>query len=142
MLGATDILVSRGVTVDAMKSRPFRQALEIVNYLKSIGRLGEAVIIHLGTNNYVDKATLDEIMVPLADVDLVVFLTVHVPDKAWQNPNNLLIRDLPNRYGNVKILDWFDVASKNLGYLYKDRTHLTEEGQVFYSDVLMQAIGR
>ena len=142
MLGASDILVSRGVTVDAMKSRPFRQALEIVNYLKSVGRLGEVVIIHLGTNNYVDKATLDEIMVPLADVDLVVFLTVHVPDKAWQDPNNLLIRDLPNRYGNVKILDWFDIASKNLGYLYKDRTHLTEEGQVFYSDVLMQAIGR
>jgi len=142
MLGAADILQSRGVTVDAQKSRPFRQALEIANYLKSVGRLGETVVIHLGTNNYVDQTTLDEVMAPLADVDLVVVFTIHVPDKPWQDPNNVLIRDLPNRYGNVKILDWYDIASKNLGYLYSDRTHLTETGQVFYSDVLMQAIGK
>jgi hypothetical protein len=67
MLGAADILTERGITVDALKSRSFRQALEISNYVKSINRLGEFVIIHLGTNNYVDQETLDEIMVPLAD---------------------------------------------------------------------------
>ena len=69
MLGAANILTERGITVDALKSRPFRQALEIANYVKSIGRLGEFVIIHLGTNNYVDQETLDEIMVPLKDVE-------------------------------------------------------------------------
>jgi len=79
MLGAAKILTDRGITVDALKSRPFRQALEIVNYVKSINRLGEFVIIHLGTNNYVDQKTLDEIMVPLKDVDLVLLLTAHVP---------------------------------------------------------------
>jgi len=84
MLGAANVLTDRGITVDALKSRPFRQALEICNYLKSVNRLGEIVIIHLGTNNYVDQKTLDEIMVPLADVDTVVFVTNHVPGKKWQ----------------------------------------------------------
>jgi hypothetical protein len=141
MLGAADILTSRGVTVDAVKSRPYRQALEIVNYLKSVNRLGDFVIIHLGTNNFVDQQTLDEIMVPLADTELVLFLTAHVPDKRWQDPNNELIRALPDRYGNAKVLDWQQIASENLNYLYRDKVHLNREGQVFYADLIMQAVG-
>jgi hypothetical protein len=141
MLGAADILTSRGVTVDAVKSRPYRQALEIVNYLKSVNRLGDFVIIHLGTNNYVDEKTLDEIMAPLADTELVLFLTAHVPDKPWQDPNNALIRTLPDRYGNAKVLDWYQIASENLNYLYRDKVHLNKDGQVFYADLIMQAVG-
>ena len=82
MLGAADILTENGIIVDALKSRPFSQALEIVNFMKSVNRLGEAVIIHLGTNNYVNQKTLDAIMVALADVPIVLFLTTHVPEKA------------------------------------------------------------
>jgi peptidoglycan/LPS O-acetylase OafA/YrhL len=142
MLGAADILTKRGITVDALKNRAFIQALEIVNFMKSVNRLGEAVIIHLGTNNYVDQKTLDAIMVALADVPIVLFLTTHVPEKAWQDPNNVLIRALPDEYGNVKILDWYSVAEAHPEYLYGDEIHLNEVGQEGYADLIMQAIGR
>ena len=142
MLGAAQILTERGITVDALKSRPFRQALEIANYVKSINRLGEFVIIHLGTNNYVDQKTLDEIMVPLKDVDLVLFLTAHVPTRAWQDPNNALVRAMPNAYGNVKVLDWYQIAEEHPEYLYGDKVHLNNEGQKVYADLIMQAIGK
>ncbi|MEK7295347.1 MAG: acyltransferase family protein, partial [Actinomycetota bacterium] len=142
MLGAADILTKRGITVDALKSRAFIQALEIVNFLKSVNRLGEAVIIHLGTNNYVDRETLDAIMVALVDVPIVLFLTTHVPEKVWQDPNNLLIRALPDEYGNVKILDWYAIAEAHPEYLYGDEIHLNEVGQEVYADLIMQAIGR
>ncbi|MEO8362835.1 MAG: acyltransferase family protein [Ilumatobacteraceae bacterium] len=142
MLGAADILTVRGIVVDALKSRPFTQALEIVNYMKSVNRLGEAVIIHLGTNNYVSQETLDSIMVPLADVPIVLFLTTHVPEKPWQDPNNKLLNALPEEYGNVKILDWYAVAEAHPEYLYHDEVHLNEEGQQVYSDLILQAIGR
>ena len=142
MLGAANVLTERGITVDALKSRPFRQALEIGNYLKSVNRLGEIVIIHLGTNNYVDQKTLDEIMVPLADVDTVVFVTNHVPSKKWQDPNNLLMRAMPDKYGNVKILDWYTIAVAHPEYLYGDKIHLNPEGQAVYADLIMQAIGK
>jgi peptidoglycan/LPS O-acetylase OafA/YrhL len=142
MLGAADILIERGITVDALKSRSFRQALEISNYVKSINRLGEFVIVHLGTNNYVDQETLDEIMVPLADVDLVLFLTAHVPSKPWQDPNNVLVRAMPDKYGNVKVLDWYAYAQKHPEYLYGDKIHLNEEGQRVYADLIMQAVGK
>jgi len=142
MLGAARILTDRGITVDALKSRPFRQALEIANYVKSINRLGEFVIIHLGTNNFVDQKTLDEIMVPLKDVDLVLFVTAHVPTRKWQDPNNDLVRALPNVYGNVKVLDWYQIATEHPEYLHGDKVHLNNEGQKVYADLIMQAIGK
>lgn len=142
MLGAANILTERGITVDALKSRPFRQALEISNYVKSIGRLGEFVIIHLGTNGPVDQETLDEIMVPLKDVDIVLMVTAHVPTRKWQDPNNELIRAMPNAYGNVRVLDWFKVAEAHPEFLYGDKVHLNNEGQRIYADLIMQAIGK
>jgi hypothetical protein len=142
MLGAANVLTERGITVDALKSRPFRQALEIANYLKSVNRLGEIVIIHLGTNNYVDQKTLDEIMVPLSNVDTVVFVTNHVPTRKWQEPNNKLIRAMPDQYGNVKILDWYTIAVAHPEYLYGDKIHLNPEGQAVYADLIMQVIGK
>ena len=142
MLGAANVLTARGVTVDAVKSRPFRQALEIANYMKSVNRLGSVVIIHLGTNNTVDEKTLDEIMVPLHDVPLVLFVTVHVPSEVRQNTNNRRINELPARYENVKILDWFAVATAHPEYLYSDKTHIRPAGQKVYADLMMQAIGR
>ena len=142
MLGAANVLTRRGVTVDALKSRPYRQALEIANFMKSVNRLGSVVIIHLGTNNTVDEKTLDEIMVPLRDVSVVLFVTVHVPSEARQNTNNRLINELPLRYENVKILDWYSIALAHPEYLYSDKIHIRPEGQKIYADLMMQAIGR
>ena len=142
MLGAANVLTQRGVTVDALKSRPFRQALEIANFMKSVNRLGSVVIIHLGTNNTVDEKTLDEIMVPLRDVPVVLFVTVHVPSEVRQNTNNRRINELPLRYENVKILDWYSIALAHPEYLYSDKIHIRPEGQKIYADLMMQAIGR
>ena len=142
MLGAANVLTDRGVTVDAVKSRPYRQALEIANYMKSVNRLGSVVIIHLGTNNTVDESTLDEIMVPLKDVPLVLFVTVHVPSEVRQNTNNRRINELTSRYENVKVLDWYSIALAHPEYLYSDKIHIRPEGQKVYADLMMQAIGR
>jgi len=142
MLGAANVLTDRGVTVDAVKSRPYRQALEIANYMKSVNRLGSVVIIHLGTNNTVDETTLDEIMVPLKDVPLVLFVTVHVPSEVRQNTNNRRINEMTSRYENVKVLDWYSIALAHPEYLYSDKIHIRPEGQKVYADLMMQAIGR
>ena len=142
MLGAANVLTDRGVTVDAVKSRPYRQALEIANYMKSVNRLGSVVIIHLGTNNTVDETTLDEIMVPLKDVPLVLFVTVHVPSEVRQNTNNRRINELTSRYENIKVLDWYSIALAHPEYLYSDKIHIRPEGQKVYADLMMQAIGR
>ncbi|GDX14573.1 putative peptidoglycan O-acetyltransferase YrhL [Actinomycetes bacterium] len=142
MLGAARELTARGATVDAMKSRSVRQALEIVNYLKSVRRLGSIVVIHLGTNSTTTEEVLDQIMATLADTPLVLFLTVYVPSEPRQTINNRLINALPTKYANVKVLDWHSIAGQYPEYLYSDQTHLRPDGARFYADLIMQAVGR
>jgi hypothetical protein len=119
-----------------------RQALEIVNYLKSTRRLGSIVVIHLGTNNTATEAVFDEIMSTLRDTPLVVFLTVHVPSEPRQTINNRLISALPTKYANVKVLDWHAIVGQYPEYLYSDQTHLRPVGARFYADLIMQSVGR
>ncbi len=142
MLGAARELSARGATVDAMKSRSVRQALEIVNYLKSVRRLGSIVVIHLGTNSTTTEEVFDQIMATLADTPLVLFLTVHVPSEPRQSINNRLINALPTKYSNVKVLDWHTIVGQFPEYLYSDQTHLRPAGARFYADLIMQAVGR
>ncbi|NCZ92746.1 MAG: acetyltransferase, partial [Actinobacteria bacterium] len=49
---------------------------------------------------------------------------------------------MPNRYGNVTVLDWYTIAEQHPEYLYSDKIHLNPEGQAVYADLIMQAIGK
>ena len=142
MLGAAPEMSKYGITVDAKKSRPFKAALEIINYVKSIGALGEQVVVHLGTNSATSSETMDAIFAALADVDRVVVLTNAVPDHKWEESNNSLIRGLPDRYPNVSVLDWKLLVDPNPDWVYDDGTHLRPKGQVAYTEAIMKALGR
>lgn len=142
MLGAAPEMTKYGVTVDAQKSRPFKAALPIVNYVKSINALGSAVVIHLGTNSGTSVETIDSIVSVLAEVPLVLVLTNSVPGKNWEESNNRLIRALPERYPNVQIIDWKKYATKHPKWLYDDLTHLRPIGQKKYTALIMEALGR
>jgi lysophospholipase L1-like esterase len=52
------------------------------------------------------------------------------------------MRAMPDKYGNVKILDWYTIAEAHPEYLYGDKIHLNPEGQAVYADLIMQAIGK
>jgi hypothetical protein len=142
MLGAAPEMTKYGVTVDAQKSRPFKAALPIVNYVKSINALGSAVVIHLGTNSGTSQETIDSIISVLADVPQVLVLTNSVPGKDWEASNNRLIRALPERYPNVQIIDWKKYATDHPKWLYDDLTHLRPMGQRKYTALIMEALGR
>jgi peptidoglycan/LPS O-acetylase OafA/YrhL len=142
MLGAAPELSKYGITVDAKKSRPFKAALEIVNYVKSIGALGDEVVIHLGTNSGTTADTMDAIFTALADVDRVVVLTNAVPNHKWEEGNNTLIRALPDKFPNVTVVDWKLLVDPNPDWVYDDGTHLRPRGQVAYTEAIMAALGR
>ena len=142
MLGAAPELSKYGITVDAKKSRPFKAALEIVNYVKSIGALGDEVVIHLGTNSGTTSETMDAIFSTLSGVTKVVVLTNAVPDHKWEEANNSLIRALPDKFPNVTVLDWKLLVDPNPDWVYDDGTHLRPRGQVAYTEAVMGALGR
>jgi hypothetical protein len=141
MLGAATQLRELGYVVDAAISRQFKAGVDIVAYLNQSRVLGNVAIIHLGTNGPTSTPTLDAFFGQLAEVPLVLALTTRV-DKPWQDPNNELIRALPERWPNVKVLDWHALSDGQGDWFYDDNTHLRPAGARAYSELIAQAIGR
>ena len=142
MLGSASRMKSMGLTVDAAKNRQVIEALQIFNYYKSVNRLGDWVVIHLGTNGTTRASTFDEILAPLAGVKHVLVLTVKVPGREYQNINNAIINALPATHPNVTVLDWLGYARPHKDWFGSDGIHPNLTGQVNYVAFIMQALGR
>ncbi len=140
MRGAAEELTARGVAVDAVVSRQFTAFLPEVQAARDAGLIGSVVIVHLGTNGSFPQSSADQMMGILADVPVVVFVTGKA-DRGWINPNNAIIRALPERYPNVTVLDWEVLAAPCGDCFYADRIHLDPSGQQFYTDLLGQLVG-
>ena len=141
MLGSAKKLTARGIVVDAAKNRQVKDALQIINYYKSVNKLGDNVIIHLGTNGTTKQATYDSIISPLSGVKNVIVLTVRVPSREYEKLNNRIIKDLPTRYPNVRILDWYAHSKDHREWFGTDGTHPNDAGQDQYVDFIARAVG-
>ncbi|MEO1059516.1 MAG: hypothetical protein AAFY28_21635 [Actinomycetota bacterium] len=143
MLGAAPELQDRGFTVDATESRAFVNGLDVLLALAEGGRLGDVVVVHLGTNGPIGDADLDRAAMALGEVPNVVFVTNDLPASYnYAEGNNELIRALPERWPNVTVLDWANLAGMCPGdCLYDDQIHLRPVGQEYYADLVAGAVG-
>jgi hypothetical protein len=144
MLGAAPQLNAGGVEVNAAVSRQGKNVAEVIGQLKAGGKIGRIVIIQSGTNGPVSDATLDSMMsfLPAKDTPTVIFLTVRAP-RGWIADNNIRIRQLPDRFKNVKVLDWETESQKVSDQLAADGYHLrTTTAKQFYANLIFDAIGR
>ena len=142
MLGAAPTLTERGAVVNAEVSRQGRAAIQILADMKAYGLLGNVVVIHLGTNGSVSQETFDAMLDQARDVPLVLVLTVDV-DRGWTEPNNAVIRALPGRWPNVKVLDWQVESAGCIDDCFADDgIHLRASGRRYYTDAIWRAIGR
>ena len=126
------------VQIDAEESRPFGNATEILRTAKKENRLGEIVVIHLGTNNSsVPEEQFRRLMGLLADARLVLFLTVR-SDKtqACEVVNRELAALVPG-FPNARLLDWSTLSEAHPEFFYSDHTHLRPEGTQFYAEAIL-----
>ncbi len=144
MLGAAPQLQAGGLQVNAAVSRQGKNVAEVVGQLRAAGQVGRTIVIQTGTNGPVSDDTFDAIMshLPAEDTPLVVFMTVRAP-RGWIAENNIRIRQLPQRYPNVMVLDWEKESQKISGDLARDGYHLrTATAKQFYANLVFDAIGR
>jgi peptidoglycan/LPS O-acetylase OafA/YrhL len=140
MLGAAGELTTRGYTVDAVESRQFSDGRAIVEQLRSDGRLGDVVVVHLGTNGDIDPDDLTAMMDALAEVPRVLLLTIDV-DRSWTEGNNALIFDAASTYPNASVLYWADLAASCPGDCFQsDGFHLRPDGQTYYAELIDGAL--
>jgi peptidoglycan/LPS O-acetylase OafA/YrhL len=138
MLGAVEGLQKdiHGLTVvDAEVGLQVYAASDTLRYRRSLGQLGDVVIVHLGNNGTFTKGQFDEIMRILSGVDRVVFVNVAVP-RAWEDPNNEVIAEGVDRYPNAVLVDWHSASAVRPEIFYKDGYHLRPRGQRLYADLI------
>jgi len=112
-----------GVDVEAAVSRQWSEGEQVLQQLRTEGRLGAVVVVALGTNGPITDADFDSMMSVLAGASRVVFVTI-VVDRPWQDPNNEVLRDGVARYANTVIADWSALEAQNPEWVYSDGTHL------------------
>lgn len=139
---AGDLCLGQGMMlINAEESRSFRPALEILRTYKKEDRLGEVVVIHLGTNNSsIAPDQFRKVMDLLADRRLVLFLTVKSDKVEACDTVNRTLEVLLTGYPNARIFDWRTAAESHPNFFYTDRTHLRPEGAQYYAGMILAQI--
>ncbi|MEM9747517.1 MAG: acyltransferase family protein [Actinomycetota bacterium] len=141
MLGAAEELQELGFAVNAAESRSFGNGLDVVTQLASDERLGDYVVVHLGTNGPIDTAELDQMMAALQPVPNVVLVENDV-DRNWEAGNNAALAAAAAANPNAQLLYWSGLAGDCSGdCIYNDGIHLKSTGARYYSRLLAGLLG-
>ncbi len=138
MLGAMNSLYKvfpKGY-VDAKVSRADCEVPNILRNLINKDKIGEVVVIGLGTNGSCGNGTRNEILNILKDKK-VFWLTVTNDRQVHINTH---IKSLANDNDNVYLVDWETISKGHRDYFASDGIHLTGKGQAAYSKAIYDAI--
>ena len=141
MLGAAEELRARGFRrVDAVVSRQFYSADDVLRSYRSRGRLPRIVVIGLGTNG---TATLSQCHSAVAAAPRrAVFLVNNRVPRSWQASNNRVLRACAGDFGRVRLINWYRKSSGHSGWIASDGYHLTSVGQKRYARFVDSRIDR
>jgi peptidoglycan/LPS O-acetylase OafA/YrhL len=139
MLGASSELraaFGRNLVIDASVSRQFSQGYSEVLADERVAH-ASTVVVHLGTNGFVDFDELKTMLDGLRKVPRVVLVTVRVP-RIWQDSVNNALAYAAKHWPNVVLADWHSVASANQGLLV-DGVHPDPSGARLYAATIARA---
>ncbi len=136
MLGAVNNLYQKFPNgyFDAKISRTAWSCSKILTNLKNNNKLGNPIIIHLGTNGDCSTSCKDEILEVIGDKDVYLINTTNL-----EYVNNNLSK-YASLHDNVYLIDWKNISSGHKEYFYADGIHLTPAGRKAYSEAIYKAI--
>ncbi|MFD0587239.1 hypothetical protein ACFQZE_04405 [Paenibacillus sp. GCM10027627] len=126
------------ITVDGKVSKQMSQAENVIAELEKLGKVGDTIIIQLGTNGSFNKKQLYNLLESLSDKQVFV-VNVRVP-KGWQDTVNENIKDVVSEFDNAKVVDWYTASEGKKEYFYNDGVHLNSEGAQYYASLLIEAL--
>lgn len=143
LLGAGPYLMRRlpSAAVEAKVGRQGSDGLKLVQSLREETRLGDATVIHLGTNGYLSENKFRALLEQLSDRKTVVVLNVFGA-RRWTSPNNELIGRLSQKFDNVRLIDWHAIGQANPSYFVQDGIHLSGAGIHAYYNQIRMALGQ
>lgn len=128
-----------GIVVDGKVGRQMLQAQDVIDRFKVQGRLGDRVMIELGTNGAFNTKQLRNLLQSLNDVKQIILVNTRVPRK-WQDTVNKDITEVSNEFSNTTVVDWYSASEGKDDYFYRDGVHLKREGAEYYASILAKAV--
>ncbi len=116
-----------GAHVDAEVGRQGKQGLDRLRTLKAEGAIAPLVLVHLGTNGYLNESHMRSLLQELSDRHKVLLMNVNVP-RRWTRHNNELIARIQSDYSNVTVIDWESLSADRGDFFVSDGVHLSATG--------------
>lgn len=147
MLGASPALRKDlpNIYIDAKVSRYVGDGLAIAEDMDRKGRLGNVVLIGLGTNGpltgYYEpqtKALLD--FLTKNPNRQVFWVNDYAPSVSWEKGNNQYLEQLAKQYKNLTIINWYTPVSQHPEWLSKDGIHPNDLGIKEYATIVKEAM--
>ena len=127
------------ISIDAAVGRQPSVIAQRINKRRDEGRLGDEVVIHMGTNGIVTLEDIAPILDSLRDRKRVVVVNVQVP-RVWMKPSNEIIETIASQYPNVRLANWQTTSKGHRGYFAPDGVHLTQHGGQAFAELIKQAL--
>ncbi|MQL51320.1 acyltransferase family protein [Desulfofundulus thermobenzoicus] len=128
-----------GIVIDAKISRQLMEARTVVDELKLQGRLGNRVIIELGTNGPFTREQLVSLLDSLGPVQQVVLVNTRVP-RPWERVVNTTLAQVAATYPHTTLVDWYAASAGHDSFFAPDGVHLTPAGARFYAALVAGAV--
>ena len=116
-----------GITVDAAVSRQAADGVAEMRSLAASGRLGHAVVFHLGTNGTFSADELSQVL-GIAAGRPVVVLTSYCPHCDWIAGNNAMIKANCLKSRHCTVADWSALAGAHPEWFGSDGVHMAIGG--------------
>jgi peptidoglycan/LPS O-acetylase OafA/YrhL len=139
LLGASPYLQRRlpFASVEAKVGRQGSEGIQLVQSLREQHQLGDAAVIHLGTNGYLAERQFRVLLEQLADRKTVVVVNVYGA-RRWTGPNNEMIARVTQDFDNVRLMDWDAIGQANPDFFVQDGIHLSGTGiHAYYNQIRM-----
>ncbi|WP_054767586.1 SGNH/GDSL hydrolase family protein [Lysinibacillus parviboronicapiens] len=128
-----------GIVIDGKVGRQMTHAQEVIDELKVQGKLGDQIIIELGTNGPFNKEKLRNLLYSLSDVEQIFLVNTRVP-KEWQDTVNKSIEEVAEDFSNTTVVDWYSASEGKDDYFTQDGVHLQPKGAKYYASIIAEAV--
>ena len=127
--------------VDALSNRDVCGGFETAQKLKQEGKLGDIVVIALGTNGPLLEhepyaSGMQNMLQVLGNDRQIFWITVYCSYSEWMRMNNQYLAELERTRPNFHLIDWYPLAADNPEWLLPDGTHPSMEGVGQYAKLI------
>ncbi|UQZ81481.1 O-acetyltransferase OatA [Paenibacillus konkukensis] len=129
-----------GIVIDGKIGRQMHEAPDVVEQLKADGKLGDRVVIELGTNGVFSKKQLQSLLDSLGDdTQQIILVNTRVPRK-WESEVNDILAETAKDNPKVTLIDWYAASEGKESYFEPDGVHLGAEGSEYYASLVAKAL--